>query len=293
MIKITFNSMPEGIAKDTMKEKIIYILLTVSILIPAACGREYDEQKKIVFISNRDGNNRIYLMDEDGGNQQRISNGPGSDTEPSYSPDGNKIVFNKTDQVYLVNAEGEELNISNIAETHIMPTWSPNGNKIIFQRDFDGQLYSMNIDGNSKTQMSITGTAKTCSTWSPDGIRIAYLENNDIYIMNVDGSNPTQITSSATIYNCSWSPDGKQFVYEKSNEIYICAIDGSSIMNISNNVSIDRNPSWSPDGSEIVFDSDRSGNYQIYIMNADGSSVRRITNNAYTETSPCFQYKPR
>ena len=49
---------------------------------------------KIVFHTNRDGNNEIYTMNADGTNQTNISNNPSTDEYvPSWSPDGTKIVF--------------------------------------------------------------------------------------------------------------------------------------------------------------------------------------------------------
>src|SRR5207302_2193555 len=48
---------------------------------------------KIAFVSDRDGNFEIYVMDADGSNQTRLTNNPAHDGEPAWSPDGAKIVF--------------------------------------------------------------------------------------------------------------------------------------------------------------------------------------------------------
>src|SRR6266511_4325222 len=44
--------------------------------------------KRIAFQSNRDGPYHIYLMDADGGNGRRLTNGDVDDRHPSWSPDG-------------------------------------------------------------------------------------------------------------------------------------------------------------------------------------------------------------
>ena len=49
---------------------------------------------KIVFGSVRNGGNHdIFVMDQDGGNQVRLTNNPAYDDQPKWSPDGSKIVF--------------------------------------------------------------------------------------------------------------------------------------------------------------------------------------------------------
>ncbi|MEJ7654855.1 MAG: hypothetical protein WKH64_16720 [Chloroflexia bacterium] len=49
--------------------------------------------KKIAFVSKRDGNDEIYVMNADGGNQTNISNNAAVDSRPAWSPDGMSIVF--------------------------------------------------------------------------------------------------------------------------------------------------------------------------------------------------------
>lgn len=48
---------------------------------------------KIAFISDRDGNQEIYVMDSRGGNQRRLTNTPDNEWDPAWSPDGTKIAF--------------------------------------------------------------------------------------------------------------------------------------------------------------------------------------------------------
>jgi Tol biopolymer transport system component len=65
---------------------------------------------KIAFVSNRDGNNEIYVMDADGSNQTRLTNNSADDSSPAWSPDGARIVFvsNRDGNflIYTMNANG-------------------------------------------------------------------------------------------------------------------------------------------------------------------------------------------
>src|ERR1700749_1951691 len=51
---------------------------------------------KIAFVSDRDGNREIYVMDAVGSGQTRVTNNPADDLEPAVSPNGAKVAFAST-----------------------------------------------------------------------------------------------------------------------------------------------------------------------------------------------------
>ncbi len=67
---------------------------------------------RIAFMTNRDGNQEIYVMDANGSNPRRITRHPGIDATPTWSPAGNQIAFTSdrsgSPQIYIVDADGLE-----------------------------------------------------------------------------------------------------------------------------------------------------------------------------------------
>ena len=71
------------------------------------------ETEKIVFVSKRDGNAEIYIMNPDGSEQVNLTQHPAEDYDPAWSPNGKHIVFtsDRTEGVfdlYLMNPDGEK-----------------------------------------------------------------------------------------------------------------------------------------------------------------------------------------
>ena len=263
-----------------------------------------DAQAQIAFVSQRDGNPEIYIMDADGGNQRRLTNHRDRDWSPSWSPDGKQIAFVSdrdghvhvlhgwsTSEIYVMDADGSsQQNLTNNPHNDRSPSWSPDGRRIVFQSDRDNdrdhniEIYVMDADGSNPQRLTNNPTEDEYPAWSPDGRRIVFsarreghVENKfgityEIYVMNADGGNEQRLTENRNNdWSPSWSPDGKRIAFESDRkgdvvkfDIYVMDADGGNPQRLTENRVYDWSPSWSPGGKRIVFASDRKGDLENF-----------------------------
>jgi Tol biopolymer transport system component len=265
---------------------------------------------KIAFMSDRDGNLEIYVMNADGTGQTNLTNNAAEDLEPAWSPDGSKIAFTSRRSgnydVYVMNADGSNpVNLTNDSAYDAEAAWSPDGSKIAFTslRSGNYETYAMNADGSGVTNLTNNPALERFPAWSPTGTMIAFMRprdgNDEVYVMNADGSGQANVTNDAAQdWLPSWSPDGTKLSFasyrDGNYEVYVTDAGGGGLVNRTNNPDNDYYSAWSPDGSKIAFNSGPvvNGNYEIFVMNADGSGRTNLTNNSAGDYDPDWQPLP-
>lgn len=155
--------------------------------------------------------------------------------------------------------------------------------RIVYVRN--GDIWAMNDDGSSQSQITFDPALDAAPAWSPDGTEIVFMSTRDgnpeIYLMNRDGSGEIRLTVSPQEDNGPrWSPDGTRIVFFRRDgsdpaEIFTMNSDGTNPIQLTTEGG--RDPDWSPDGSQIAFSSSRAGGSQIYLMGADGSGQVPLT----------------
>jgi len=262
------------------------------------------EAEKVVLVSNRDGNNEIYVMNPDGSNPIRLTNNTYDDSYPTWSPDGMKIAFvsnrDGNHEIYIMSADGNnQTRLTNNTYDDSCPSWSPDGMKIAFVSNRDGnhEIYIMNADGNNQTRLTNNTYDDSCPSWSPDGKSISFVSdrdgNHEIYIMNAAGGSQTRLTHNTYDDSYpSWSPDGMKIAFvsnrDGNKEIYTMYPDGAGQTQLTHNQVDNSSPSWSYDGSKIIFASNLTGHNQIYGINSDGTNQSRLTNNTAADLQPSW-----
>src|SRR5205809_212206 len=92
---------------------------------------------RIAFVSTRDGQPEIYVMDADGTDVARLTNSPGVDGDPSFTADGQAVVFhsNRTGhrQIFVQAITGSDaIQLTQEPADNSQPSVSPDGESIAF-----------------------------------------------------------------------------------------------------------------------------------------------------------------
>lgn len=256
----------------------------------------------LVYMSSQNNNAEIYSSDTTGKNQVNLTNSPGDDYWPRWSPDGKQIVFvSKRDgnaEIYVMNRDGSgATRLTNDPAYDDEPTWSPDGKQIAFTSNRDGgyNLYIMDLKTKSVEALTHVNFV-AFPDWSPDGTSILYetdsSKNQYLAVFDLKTKKEKRITSNnSTSYTKPvWSPDGLSFVcenavsYEKDQVgISIGEYPNGLFESVIEPVGINLQPTWSPNGSQIAFVSYRYGQRDIYIVSKDGKSIYRVTNDTAIE----------
>jgi Tol biopolymer transport system component len=256
----------------------------VAMLTPTRRAHGADD---VLIVSNRDGNAEIYLVElesdpvggkaekDEAGKPERkkaaknLTNDPGDDTYPAWSPDGKRIAFTGTRggdfNLFVMDADGKNLRqlTAHQGKYPYCAVWSPDGRRIVYNLRDQNNLLLVLLDPATGSERPMLANVWD-PAWSPDGKKIAFTrlteEGYKIHVMEADGLNETDIGSDGNMLGWSypaWSPDGKQIAYAnqvgEDVELFVSTADGKEKSRVTNLGKLNTYAAWSPDGKRILF----------------------------------------
>lgn len=279
--QIVFASTRSGIPQLYLVNADGTDLTQLTIMEKGACQPSWSpDGSQLVFISPCVGRadlfetiyneSSLYVVNADGTGLKQLTPAPGSDFEPAWSPDGERIAFTSVRdgfrQIYAIDVDSQEItlltNTTGAIESS-QPSWSPDGTKIAYtvKRVGTYQVWSMNEDGQESVQLAHSGQElwDYLPSWSPDG-RTVFFNQRRIgafrpWLMQVDYEDLDQearrINFVTPIEDVSFSPDGYWLAFEGmdgegNRDIYFITVAGSGRTRLTNDPKIDFDPAWRP-----------------------------------------------
>jgi Tol biopolymer transport system component len=245
---------------------------------------------------------------------RQLTDGPGYDYQPDWSPDGRRIVYAsyRDDAVELrlldLDTDTSSALVANGA-VNLEPRWSPDGRRIAFtSSSYQGRWHlftaSVTPDGRAARIERITPDQESglpryyyntvdqwiSPTWSPDGGELIAISNRG-HIWGAGsfwrlparaGGAAREIRDEETTWKArpDWSRDGKRVVYSSYlgrqwNQLWLMTAEGTNPLQLTYGEWDATAPRWSPDGRRIAFISNQTGNTSLEIVELPGG--RRST----------------
>ena len=250
----------------------------------------------------------------DSNTAQQLTDGPGYDYQPDWSPDGKNIVYvsyqKDAIELWLLDlATGKPQQLTSGGAVNVEPRWSPDGKRIVFvSTSYNKRFHVFRADvrgAQLENVVRLTGETKSMlpryyysafdmeisPVWTRDGQEILFVSNRGHIhgtggfwrMKAAPGAEGREIHYEETNWKArpDFSPDGSRMVYSSYlgrqwHQLWLMPANGGDALPISYGDWDETNARWSPDGKQLAFISNRGENTELWVQTIPGGWQRRI-----------------
>jgi TolB protein len=220
------------------------------------------DSRRLAYVSFEGNASSIFVQTLRTGNRIQVSNRPGINGSPAFSPDGRKLVLT------LGGADGNlDIHVMDLATRNVKRlttnraidtegSWSPDGRQIYFTSDRSGgpQVYRIGADGGTPERVTFEGSYNARPRLSPDGKKLATVHldrgNFRIAVMELDRRGTLVLSTGQQDESPSFAPNSDTLIYATSQGgsgvLETVSADGLVRQRLAQSQGDVREPVWSP-----------------------------------------------
>jgi WD40 repeat protein len=257
----------------------------------------------------------LWRQSVEGKEASQLTDGPGYDYQPDWSPDGRRVVYasyhDDAIELRLLDlASGESVPLVSNGGVNIEPRWSPDGSRVAFTSSAYEGLWHVFVvpvgpDGAAGAPTRVTPDRDSglpryyyhrkdqyfSPTWSPDGRELILITNRGRIwgsggFWRVDaraGGREREIHYEETTWKArpDWSRDGRRVVYSSYlgrqwNQLWLMTAEGGDPLQLTYGEFDATTPRWSPAGDHIAYVSNQGGNTSLWVLALPGGSRKEL-----------------
>jgi TolB protein len=246
---------------------------------------------------------------------RQLTDGPGYDYQPDWSPDGRRIVYasyqrDAIELRLLDPAAGTSTPLIADGAVNLEPRWSPDGARIAFvSTAYQGRWHvftaTITAEGRAETLERVTEDRESglpryyynttdqylSPAWSPDGDELLLVSNRGhvwgsggFWRMPARAGAPMrELRYEETNWKAhpDWSRDGRRVVYSSYlgrqwHQLWLMTADGGDPFQLTYGDFDATSPRWSPDGRRIAYISNEGGNTSLWVLEVPGGRRERV-----------------
>jgi len=256
----------------------------------------------------------LWLQRIDSNEAQQLTDGPGYDYQPDWSPDGKSVVYvsyqKDAMELWLLDLEtGKTQQITSGGAVNVEPRWSPDGKRIVFVSTAYNKRFHIFraevLDGKLENVVRLTGETKSSlpryyysafdmeisPVWTRDGAEILFVSNRGhihgtggFWRMKAEpGAKAREIHYEETNWKArpDFSPDGSRMVYSSYlggqwHNLWLMPANGGDAFPLTYGDFDSTSARWSPDGQHIACIVNSAGNTALRLVSIPGGTSQTL-----------------